>query len=410
VTGRGAGQRARAFAVLAAALTSAAAPGQALAGDPAAPDGPTEASGAIDPRGILDQAGEALRVDAVTTRISSFNQFGHGYQAQGGPTPISAGSERVTVLEPQLEIDASQGTRIKHRFWIPVDVVTNASPDAIDVVSSASRHVEAGTIDWAATAKVDDATDVTMLTGVHLENPFRSWHAGLSTSRSLADGDTVVSASLLAVYDWFDRFDIHGARHGRTNRANATASAAITQTLTPTTIVSANYGITVQRGQLGNTWNSVPLSTDTRGPEILPVERVRHAAVVHAAQFLPWNGALHASYRFYADDWGIVAHSAEVELLQRLLPTLYVGARSRYHTQHGVFFFTTLADADSSAFRTADSDLAPLSSITVGGKVVFDAPMRGDVRALHVEFGYDEYLRSNDLHIDVFTCAVGFRF
>jgi hypothetical protein len=359
---------------------------------------------------ILAPRSDAFRVESITTRITSFDQNGHGYQAQGGPTPIAPGSERATIFEPAAEIEASQGTRIRHRITVPVDVVTNASADAIDVLSNASRHVEAGSIDWATTYGRDATSNMTLLSGLHLENPFRSWHGGLGASRAFADGDTVVSGSLLEVFDWFDRFDIHGGRHGRTERSSTTISAGITQILTASTLLYVNYGMTVQRGELGNTWNSVPLTTFDRGPEVLPGQRVRHAFVARIAQYLPWDGALHLYYRFYFDDWGLVAHSADVELLQRLSRQVYLGAFYRFHRQSGVDFFTTLAEPGSS-WRTADSDLAPFDSHTIGGKVAVDVPMAsGPIRALHFEVGYDHYVRTNDLRADVFTCATGYRF
>jgi hypothetical protein len=359
---------------------------------------------------VLSLPTDAFHVDSMITRVTSFDQYGHGYQAQGGATPLAPGSERATIFEPQVAIDASQGARIKHRVVVPVDVVTNASADAIDVVSNASRHVEAGSIDWSTTYRTDADSDATLISGLHLENPYRSWHGGLGASRGFADGDTVVSASVLEVFDWFDRFNIHGGRFGRANRSSTTASAGVTQILTPSTMVHVNYGITVQRGELGNTWNSVPLTTFDRGPEVLPGERVRHALVARLAQYLPWDGALHLYYRFYADDWGLVAHSADVELVQRLTRYFYASAFYRFHRQSGVDFFTTLADPGS-RLRTADSDLAPFDSHTIGGKVAIDVPLLDRaVRALHFEVGYDRYTRTNDLQADVFTCAIGYRF
>ncbi len=364
---------------------------------------------------ILGRPDEALHVESVATRVTSFDQYGHGYQSQAGPL-LGAGSERATIFEPQLEIVASQGDRLRHVLTVPVDVVTAASPDAIDhgpasadVVSGASRFVVSGTIDWAATYRASAESDVSMRAGLHLEEPFRSWHGGLATSRAFAGGDTVVALSALEVFDWFDRFDVTGHRFGRTQRSSTTASAGVTQVLTPTAVVALNYGITLQRGELGNTWNSVPLAGAERGPELLPGERLRHALVVRASQFLPWNGAMKLYYRFYSDDWGLVAHSVEAQLMQRLTPSVYVGALYRFHTQTGVDFFTTLATPDR-ALRTADSDLAPLDSHTIGGRVVVDVPLAASVRALHFELGYERYVRTNDLRMDVVTCETGYRF
>jgi hypothetical protein len=372
---------------------------------------------------ILEAPSGGIHFESVTTRVSAFDQFGHGYQSQAGPT-LGAGSERTTIFEAQTEIVATQGDRLTHRIWLPVDVVTAASPDAIDhtrasadVVSSASRRVVSGTLDWTAIYKLDKVTDVSMRNALHLEEPLRSWSSGLGLKRSLADENTVIAANMIQIFDWFDQFDVTGHRHGHDNRSGTTGAVSVTQVLTPTTIVHANYGITAQLGQLGNTWNSVPLTSGIRGSELLPKDRVRHALVGRASQFLPWNGALRGYYRFYADDWGIVAHSLEAQLMQRVSPLLYVGALYRFHTQTGASFFTTLA-TDDAPLRVADSDLAPLDSHTLGGKVVLDIPFvglgagsgYGEIRALHFEVGYERYVRTNDLQMNIVTWATGFRF
>jgi hypothetical protein len=385
----------------AAAMTLAiAAPSRLLADD---------AGSSYDDSRILDAMGAGLHLQSVMTRVTGFDQFGYGYQAQGGPTPLSPGSERLTVFEPQVELIFRQGDRLTHRVWIPVDVVTNASPDAIDVVSSASRHVEAGSIDWTTTYRASKTVDLSMRSGVHLENPFRSWDSGMAIRRSYADDATVLSASALEVFDWFDHFNIHGDRSGHTDRNGTTGTVGLSQVLTPTTVASINYGLTVQEGTMGNTWNSVPLASGGRGPELLPDQRLRHALVGRLAQWLPWNGALRLYYRFYADDWGIVAHSVEGQLMQRLTPELYVGGTYRFHTQTGATFFTPLAPLGAT-LRVADSDLAPLDSETVGGKIVMDFPLAGEIRALHLELDCERYVRTNDLRVNIVSWATGFRF
>lgn len=362
---------------------------------------------------VLGTASATLRLESVTTRLTAYNQFGAGYQSKSGPI-LGPGSERLTVFEPETEIVATQGDRITHRLWVPVDVVSSASPNSIpkpvDVVTGASRHNVAGALQWTETYQTRAASTLSMTTGIHLESPFRSWNGGIGASQPFADQNTVLSGAVLGIFDWFDRFRVIGTRDGRTNRSTTTGSIALTQILTPTTVVNVNYGLTVQEGELGNTWNVVPLANDTRGPELLPTQRLRHALVGRLAQFLPWNGALRLYYRFYSDDWGIVAHSAEGQLLQRLTSTLYVGGLYRFHTQTGPSFFTTLAPLDAT-LRVADSDLATLQSQTIGGKAVADLPLYGGfVRTLHVEVEYDRYVRNNDLRMDMVSCALGLHF
>lgn len=383
--------------------------GLALLGVAATSRAQGDATSSLADERILDTS--VLRLESVTARVTSFDQYGHGYQSQAGPV-LGPGSERTTIFEPQEEIVVTQGDRVTHRIWIPLDVVTAASPNSIappDVKSGASRRVDSGTFDVTTTYRANRMLDLSLRGGIHVEQPLRSWTTGLGVRRSFADEATVVSANALEVFDWFDRFDIHGGRHGRTTRNATTGSLGLTQVLTPTTVASLNYGITVMEGTLGNTWNSVPLANGTRGAELLPSTRTRHALVLRASQWLPWNGALRGYYRFYADDWGIAAHSIEGQLMQRLTPSLYIGGYYRFHTQTGASFFTTLAPMDAT-LRVADSDLAPLDSQTVGGKIVLDWPVAGYVRAVHLELAVERYFRTNDLQMDIVSWETGFRF
>ena len=393
----------RAWPFFVLVLVAYVAPSRAFGDDP---------SSVIVDSDVLGHDTMRPQVATVTTRLSAYSQYGTGYQSKSGPL-LGPGSERLTVLQPQAEVVITQGNRLTHRIWIPIDIITAASPNswqpAVDVMSGASRKTEAGSLQWTTTYKADASSQVSATQGLHLENPFRSWNAGLGVQHAFADQNTVFSAGFAGILDWFDRFYVTGARNGRTQRSSTMGSVGLTQVLTPTTIVNVNYGLTVQVGELGNTWNAVPLASGERGPELLPSERIRHAMVGRMAQFLPWNGAVRLHYRLYADDWGILAHSIEGRLMQRLTPRLYIGALYRFHTQTGPSFFTTRAPVDA-PLRVADSDLAPLDSHTIGAKLVGDARVNGMAQSLHYEVGYDRYFRTNDLRMDIVTCSIGLRF
>ncbi|HEY2369280.1 MAG TPA: DUF3570 domain-containing protein, partial [Polyangiaceae bacterium] len=323
------------------------------------------ADGEIDYAKILgSQASDALQITSVAMRLTAYSQEGNGYQSKAGPIQ-GPGSERLTVFEPQLEVRAKQGDRITHRVWIPIDIVTSASANAIDrgntpdMISSASAHNEAGSIDWTMQYKATDTTSVTLRSGAHLEEEFRSWLVGASVSQGFFEQNTVVTLGILSSLDWFDNFQLDGTRDGIRRRSSVTGSLAVGQVLSPTTIVEASYGITTQAGELGNTWNIVPIVGGTVDHEIMPGSRLRHSIVARIAQALPWNAVLKGYYRFYADDWAIVGHTFEAQLLQHIGKSLYAGFGWRHHTQTGASFFTTLADPSMTP-RTADSDLAPL--------------------------------------------------
>lgn len=369
---------------------------------------------------ILDKPPPYFTIEAINLRYTHFDQNGLGYQSRaspyGGPGAEikligprgGPGSEWETVEQPQAEVIAKQGDKITHRIWLPFDIVTAASPDAIDVVSTASRGNEAGSIDWSTTYKASPETSLMLRNGLHNEENWRSWNTGFGFSRSLAEDNTVIEASVNQISDWFDKYLLSGAHDGHTSRSTTSISAGVTQLLSPTTIAHLDYGLTYQHGQLSNGWNIVPLTTGDIALEILPATRVRQAFVGRIAQFLPWNGAVHGFYRFYVDDWGIRANTMEIELYQRLSRLSYLRFNYRYHQQTGPGFFTTRAPPDFT-LATADSDLAPLDAQTVGVKGALDLPV-SFARNLHADLSVERYFRSNDLRVSVYSCGLGLLF
>ena len=105
----------------------------------------------------------------------------------------------------------------------------------------------------------------------------------------------------------------------------------------------------------------------------------------------------------------MLAPSPGALLYQRVGPCLWLRATYRIHQQSGVSFFTTAA-SPTAALRSADSDLAPFIAQTFGGAVGVDLGMIPKLRAVSADFGYERYVRSNNLHVDVFTVGIGFRF
>jgi hypothetical protein len=358
-------------------------------------------------------------IESLRMRYTHFEQTGRGWQSQAGGLE-EPGSEAAVIEQPQIEMVAKQGQKLTHRIWAPFDVVTAASPDAVDAtkdgagrivdaVSTASRVNEAGGLEIFSTYQLDPKSTLSVRSGFHLEEHFRSFTLGGGGTRSFADDNAVLGISLNQVLDWFDRYDHKGNRLARVFRSSTNLNLGLTQLLSPTTIVTVNYGLTVQSGELGNTWNAVPLVGRMYGGEILPHMRQRHAFVGRLAQWLPWKGAMKYFYRFYVDDWGLQAHTAEVELYQRLTSWLYLRGNYRYHWQSGVDFYTERGST-SNFLRTADSDLSRFSAQTVGILAAVDVRFVKRLRDLHLDFGYERYFRTNSLTANIYTCSVGFRF
>lgn len=347
-----------------------------------------------------------FELQSVIARTTMFDQTGRGFQSRAGP-PHGPGGEALFVLEPQFELVIAQGDRFTHRIDVPVDLVTAASPDAIDVTSTALAQNESVAVDWTGTYRLDHGT-VSARAAAHGEENYHAWLAGLEATYSLADDNALVAASFFESLDWFDAFLLDGTHVGYTSRNSTNGNASLSQLLSPTTVLVLGYGFTSQTGQLSNGWNIVPTPRGGFALERLPHLRDCHAVSGKIAQYLPWNGAFKGSYRFYVDDWGAVAHSTEAELDQRLTPFFYVGATYRLHHQSAVDFFTTSARADVHP-ATSDSDLAEFYAQTFGFKASFDWAGRMPLGAkLHLDASVERYVRTNDLAVNIASFAVGF--
>lgn len=379
-------------------------------------------AGADEPR---SPAGWPFVVESIAARFAHFDQDGAGFQSRAGP-PGGPGSERLRVEQPQLEVIAKQGDKLTHRLWVPVDVVTAASPDAIDAVTTASKVNEAAGVDWTATYAVDRTHSVSVRNGFHAEEPFRSWNVGLAGSLSLADDNATLSATLDQTFDWFERYELDGELDGGEGRSTTDLDVGLTQLLSSTTVAHLDYDVSLQRGELGNTWSTVPLAVSAVPgaptspalvPELLPRRRWRHAISGRIAQWLPWNGAAQVAYRLYLDDWGVTAHTLELELHQRLSRFSRVLFRYRAHAQDGAAFFMVRAPAGRSP-RTADSDLGPLSAGSIGVRGLFELP-DAVLPRVRFDLGVERYVRSNEAHVGdhpsrdltvtVYSCGVALR-
>jgi hypothetical protein len=357
--------------------------------------------------GILDRP-RPFEIESARLRFTWFDQAGRGFQSMAGATALGPGSQEAWIAEPQLEIVARQGERITHRMWLPVDVVSAASPDAVDAVSTASRYQEAGTIDVATTYRASRVDEIMTRFQVHLEENFRSWTLGLGWTRHVADDNAIVHASVNQTFDWFDAYLLGGANRERVGRSTTNANLAFSQILSPTTVGHLNYGLSVQNGELGNTWNTLPLADGTRDQEKLPTLRHRHALVGRLVQGLPWNGSLKLAYRFYVDGWGALAQTIEAFLYQRITRFLYVRATYRAHIQRGVDFWTDLAPLGA-RYRTADSDLDSFVAHTYGAKLALDLSLPR-LKNFAADFSFERYVRSNDLTVNIYSCSLGFLF
>lgn len=386
---------------------------------------PTATAAEADDRAdaaILGEQEPSWQAESFAARTNVYLQDGEGYQSQHGPIQ-GPGREDAWIIEPQFALGLRQNADIRHDIYLEIDIVSAASPDAVDLVTAASRVTEAATLDVVSTYQAG-GDDYSARYGLHIEEHWRSFVAGIGHVARFAEENTVLGFSGNVGLDSFDPLSITGADGGTTTRGAINLNLSLTQVLSATTLLDLSYGFTYQAGTLETTYNSVPMLRAagagfdfpyTRVAEKLDDSRIRNAWSARVAQHIPaTNSTLKGAYRFYVDDFGLLGHTAELQFYQYLTPWLYLRASYRLHDQDGVKFYSELLPANSKSGdeRTADSDLGPFAAREIGGKLVLyrqGAPV--GLRAEEtIDLSYFYYHRTNDLYVHAMALGYGRKF
>jgi len=371
-----------------------------------------------------DSTKEGWKVEEAHVRFNYYDQKGFGYQSQAGPG--LAGSERLRVYEPMFYVRARQNSKVEHTVTVPVDIITSASTDAIDAMTSASLHNEAVTLHIDTRVQTTDDDTLKFAYGGHIEEWYRSIFGGFGYTRDLAQDNATFS---VRVDGSFDAFKPYGPWPGgvfppgnrRDFRGSLGGNAEVSQILNPTTWVKAGYGITWRKGELLTPWNSVPVLCNSdvtqclgRVQEKFPRTRLRQTVSGLLAHYIPrTKSTVRVSYRFYTDDFDVRAHTLLGEVYQYVTERAYIGAHYRAHHQTAVNFWTTnlgLLELDPNRPRTSDSDLAQFWAHEWGVKVLFHITQPGRAHQHDIDVYFNRYTRTNNLSVNVGSIGYGYNF
>ncbi len=124
-------------------------------------------------------------------------------------------------------------------------------------------------------------------------------------------------------------------------------------------------------GYLDDPYKVVPIGSPGAGttlPDHRPDSRSRYALVAKYGHYYQWNGAIKTTYRFYTDDWGIRAHTLELDYDQHVGSDWIVSPQVRLYVQSAASFYGSLF-VRPERYMSADYRLAPFWNLLGGLKV-----------------------------------------
>jgi hypothetical protein len=348
---------------------------------------------------------------------SHYLQNGNHSAVTGG-----TGTERLTIYSPDITIKKQVDSFRSFSVNTGVDIISSASTDNIDfVMSSASR------IDHHAYVNAEynrDARNKRWGYGVNgyfsIESDYLSAGAGISGNISNADHSREFSASfefflddlrwgrlngerpLRLVYpdelrgtDWFDNY----------KRQSYNLNLGIRQIINKKIVLAVFPGIAYQHGLLGTPFHRVFFKDSSVQVERLPGNRVKVPLGIQLNSFLGNKYVLNSYYRFYWDNFGIAAHTIELECNYKATPVIVLAPFIRFYTQQAANFFKPFAEHEiSEEFYTSDYDLSAFESYEGGIELRLNSTGRKK-RFVLEELGlrYSYYKRSDGLHAHTIT-------
>ena len=247
------------------------------------------------------------------------------------------GKDRIAVRSPSLLLSAPVGSDWSFGATLTSDVISGASPAFHNSgFGKLFDHRRAGSLE--VTRYFANGT-LTLGANLSSEHDYLSRGVSVQATRSNESKNTTWMAGFGHNSD-----QINPTNHVTHDQAKSVNEAllGVTQVLTSTDIAQLNIGFSWGNGYYNDPYKVV----DNR-----PREH-KHATLVAR-----WNhffeasqGASHASYRYYSDNWGIRAHTFELDYMQPLGNGWSITPLARVYTQTAARFYV---DADPSIFPFA---------------------------------------------------------
>ena len=359
-----------------------------------------------------------LRVDEVDFVSSYYRQDGDNAAVTGG-----VGSEKLTDFATTIDVFMSKVDK-KNRlnsytFELGIDTYTSASSDKVDpsTVSSASASDQRiyPSLSWSRTNDHKRST-IGAVFSVSAEYDYLSIGGGINLYKDSKDKSRQAGLRLQTFQDQVTMiYPIEqraGKAGGTQSRNTYSATWSLSQIVNTRLQVLFLLDLAYQEGYLGLPFNRVYLDDGSVDIEKLPSSRFKIPASVRLNYFLGDRFIIRAFYRYYQDDWGLKAHTAELETAVKITPFFSVTPFYRYYTQTAIDYFAGYkVHTPQNVYYSSDYDLSKFDSHFAGAgfRVISPDGIFGIRKFNALEIRYGHYSRQTDLVSNIVSVNMKFK-
>ena len=366
-----------------------------------------------------------LKVDEINFVSGYYSQDGNNSAVTGG-----IGTEKLTDFANTIELKLSKydNKYRKHNFSfeVGVDHYTSASSDKIDphTISSASRS-DTRFYPSAAWSLQNETKGTTVGVNLSFSNEFdyTSFGIGTSFTKNSKNHNTEFTGKLQAYFDtWKVIYPIElRAASGFRGEENDYPSAprdSYSASLSFGQVVNKKFQIlllaepTYQSGLLATKYQRVYFTDGSVQAENLPDNRYKIPLGIRANYFIGDRFIIRSFYRYYTDNWGVRAHTVDLEIPIKITQFVSVSPFYRFYKQTAADYFASFGQHTvNETYFTSDYDLSKFNSNFFGAGVRLAPPkgLFGIQNWNSIELRYGHYNRSNGLQSNIVSLHLKFK-
>ncbi|MFD2934794.1 DUF3570 domain-containing protein [Spirosoma flavum] len=357
-----------------------------------------------------------LKIEEVNLVSGYYHQEGNNSAVTGG-----IGTEKLTDFSESVDLVLKTTDRLNRQhtiaFDLNIDHYTSASSDKIDplTVSSASRsdtHIYPS-LAWNV-HNSDRHTTQGIALSYSTEYDYKSYGLNLNFAKTSADNNREISLKAGAFFDTWKvilpaelRPEGYGSgAHGDTDpvdykpRNSYNLGLSISQVINKRLQVFLTVEPAFQQGLLSTPFHRIYFQDGAETVERLPGSRLKLPIGLRLHYFLGDKVILRTFYRYYIDDWGMQAHTINLETPIKLTSFVSVSPFYRFSHQTAVRYFASYGQhRQTDSYYTSDYDISGFNSQFIGTGLRL-APPGGLLGIPHwqsVELRYGHYVRSTGM-------------
>ncbi len=249
----------------------------------------------------------------------------------------------------------------------------------------ASAYAAAST---SSTASSDSGGEET---SYHFEDALTTPSTTSSTASSVLHAITTASGAVISTGSGSSSTStiVNGGSVRQTKRKDSIDGIiGVTQVVNRRTLMQLNYSLGVSNGYLTDPYKIISMIDPITGEtvdyrtELRPDSRLRQSLYWKTVYHLT-EDAIHFSYRYYWDDWGIRSNTFDLHYHFDLGSNFYLEPQFRYYTQSAAnFYHHSLVDgATLPSYASADYRLAEMTSKSYGLKLAMEIGQDGELNA-----------------------------